>query len=236
MVVPSPSVNRFRESQYLYFLDEWSISMMNTVGDNKKIRRRVKQVFETDYVRFLLRSLGRQDLMGELLRVGEFPEPYALFNDLCSHPHYGALLPMKFEAWSRRCRVDEPTPLELMEEIVQAQPESTLSRFIRPDWQSSFTGKLAAGMIILYRDEAVIVHTWPHFSRGRPIWSSILTNGCKIAIHRARPFLMDFANKYRIRMVDEESVKGIELYDRIESNWDFDYDGDGTWSPAELRC
>lgn len=209
--------------------------MLNTVSYNEKIRRRVKQVFETDYVRFLLRSLGRQDLMGELLRVGEFPEPYALFNDLCSHPRYGALLPMKFEVWSRQCRLDEPTPLELLEEIVQAQPESTLARFIRPHWQSSFTGKLAAGMIISYRDEAVIVHTWPQFPRGKPIWSDTLTNGCEIAMHRARPFLMDFANKYRIRLADEESVKGIELYDRIESNWDFDYDGDGAWSPAELR-
>lgn len=208
--------------------------MMNKVSEKDRTRRRINQVYETEYVRFLLRSLGREDVMGELLNDGEFPEPYALFADLCRHHRYGKLLPMKFEAWSRRCQLNEPKPAKLLEEIVQAQPESTLARFIRPDWEPSFTGKLACGMILPYRNQSVIVHTRPNLPRGNPIWSKILANGCKIAMHRAKPFLMDFANKYRARLVDEDSPKGLELYDRIESNWDFDYDGDGTWSPAEL--
>lgn len=205
--------------------------MNSNENRNRRLRLRVDRAFETQILKFILRSFGREDILGELLSFDAGPEPYGLLDAFWNHPRVDGSLPMKIEAWSRQCQPNEPKFVELLQQLIDERPQSALTQFLLPDWEQRYTGELGVGVVVPYRDETVIIHTWPGFSQGKPKKRITLANGCGLEMHRAFPFLMDYANEHRIRLADE----GSELYERIEAGWDFDCEGEGTWEESELR-
>jgi hypothetical protein len=192
-------------------------------------RNRAAHAFETDLVRYYLQVLGREDLLTDLLYQGTHAEDWASLDTLWEL--IGPIPPMKFQAWPRKCQPPEPTFKKLLELLRSQEPGLDVVKCLSDDWSPGYWGETGLGLVFVYKDQEVILHNRPQWSQGKPIKTILLPNGCSLGMHRARPFLLDLAGEYRMDLAADDSA----LYDRIESNWDFDRDGEGRWEEQELR-
>jgi hypothetical protein len=191
-------------------------------------RKRAAMALETDIVKYYLQVFGREDLFKELLYPGTHAEDWANLDELWQI--IGHRIPLKLQAWSRKGLPSVPTFKKLLGQLQCEVPNSDLATCFSDDWNPGYWGETGLGLVVVYKDLEVILHNKPQWSQGKPIKTILLPNGCSLAMHRARPFLLDLANEYR-NYLDDDSA----LYDRIESNWDFDRDGEGRWEDQELR-
>jgi len=187
--------------------------MTTDVQNRNWADERTRLAIETEATKFVLESVGRLDLFGELCWTCDprTADRAIRLETVFQHPDF-ARFPMRLSFRYRKC----------------LRPELSIKRLL-PEFREIFVGRsardgtqrdsdLAVGLVIPWYEELVVIHNRPTFSRYRPINGLRLRTGGVLVIHWFEPLIEGIAERCRADMMEEDALMDME---------------EGEWSPKD---